>query len=51
MKTGVVQKAETSYLKFTGGTRGNDYGNVSVIIDEESTIRALKKLHKTFKLD
>jgi len=24
---------------------------VSVIIDEESTIRALKKLHKTFKLD
>ena len=23
VKTGVVQKAETSYLKFTGGTRGN----------------------------
>ena len=34
VKTGVVQKAETSYLKFTGGTSGNDYGNVSVIIDD-----------------
>ena len=34
VKTGVVQKDETSYLKFTGGTRGNDYGAVSIIIDD-----------------
>ena len=29
----------------------NNFKRVSVIIDEEYTIQAVKKLHKTFKLD